>query len=149
MLFVLTNGFWKVLRYLSCFSYRYCSSFLPSITDEVTINSIRFFVLELMELLFGEPISFLCSYFQYYIHKLMSQGLLNKLMSQGLLSTTYLVEIYFHTTSGGGEGVLEEEERKSGGGENVLEEEEKKSVFVKIPLTGDAGKNFKQVISQR
>ena len=100
-----------------------------------------------MELLFGEPISFLCSYFQYYIHKLMSQGLLsklmsqqgllklNKLMSQGLLSTTYLVEIYFHTTSGGGE--------------DVLEEEEKKSVFVKIPLTGDAGKNFKQVISQR
>ena len=79
-----------------------------------------------MELLFGEPISFLCSYFQYYIHKLMSQG---------LLSTTYLVEIYFHTTSGGGEG--------------VLEEEEKKSVFVKIPLTGDAGKNFKQVISGR
>ena len=65
----------------------------------------------------------------------MSQGLLNKLMSQGLLSTTYLVEIYFHTTSGGGEG--------------VLEEEEKKSVFVKIPLTGDAGKNFKQVISGR
>ena len=92
----------------------------------------------------------------------MSQGLLNKLMSQGLLSTTYLVEIYFHTTSGGredvlgeeekkggGEGVLEEEERKSGGGENALEEEERKSVFVKIPLTGDAGKNFKQVISQR
>ena len=88
-----------------------------------------------MELLFGEPISFLCSYFQYYIHKLMSQGLLNKLMSQGLLSTTYLVEIYFHTTSVGGEG--------------VSEEEEKKSVFVKIPLTGDAGKNFKQVISRR
>ena len=84
------------------------------------------------------------------------------------------MEIYFHTTSGGGEGVLEEEERKSGGedvlveeerksgggenvleeekkkggGEGVLEEEERKSVFVKIPLTGDAGKNFKQVISQ-
>ena len=84
-------------------------------------------------------------------------------MSQGLLSTTYLVEIYFHTTSGGREdvleekerkssgreGVLEEEERKSGGGENALEEEERKSVFVKIPLTGDAGKNFKQVISQK
>ena len=92
-----------------------------------------------MELLFGEPISFLCSYFQYYIHKLMSQG---------LLSTTYLVEIYFHTTSGGGEGVLEEEEKTSAG-TDILEEEEKKSVFVKIPLTGDAGKNFKQVISQR
>ena len=87
---------------------------------------------------------------------------MSKLIPQGLLSTTYLVEIYFHTTSGGGEGVLEEEERKSGGedvlveeerksggGENVLEEEEKKSVFVKIPLTGDAGKNFKQVISQK
>ena len=101
-----------------------------------------------MELLFGEPISFLCSYFQYYIHKLMSQGLLNKLMSQGLLSTTYLVEIYFHTTSGGREDVLGEEEKK-GGGEGVLEEEERKSVFVKIPLTGDAGKNFKQVISGR
>ena len=68
-------------------------------------------------------------------------------MPQGLLSTTYLVEIYFHTTSGGGEGVSREEEKKSVG-ENVLEEEEKKSVFVKIPLTGDAGKNFKQVISQ-
>ena len=27
------------------------------------------------------------------------------------------------------------------------EEEEKKNVFVKIPLTGEAGKNFKQVIS--
>merc|ERR1712223_595850 len=50
---------------------------------------------------------------------------------QGLLSTTYLVEIYFHTTSGGREDVLEEEERKSGGRENALEEEEKKSVFVK------------------
>ena len=25
------------------------------------------------------------------------------------------------------------------------EEEEKKSVFVKVPLTGEAGKNFKQV----
>ena len=100
-----------------------------------------------MELLFGEPISFLCSYFQYYIHKLMSQGLLNKLMPQGLLSTTYLVEIHFHTTSGGGEGVLEEEEKTSAG-TDILEEE-RKSVFVKIPLTGDAGKNFKQVISQR
>ena len=79
----------------------------------------------------------------------MSQGLLNKLMSQGLLSTTYLVEIYFHTTSGGREDVLEEKERKSSGREGVLEEEERKSVFVKIPLTGDAGKNFKQVISGR
>ena len=29
----------------------YCSFFFPSITDEVTIYSIRFFVLELMELL--------------------------------------------------------------------------------------------------
>ena len=72
---------------------------------------------------------------QGLLNKLLSQGLLSKLIPQGLLSTTYLVEIYFHTTSGGGEG--------------VLEEEEKKSVFVKIPLTGDAGKNFKQVISQR
>ena len=36
------------------------------------------------------------------------------------------MEIFFHTANG--------------------EEEEKKSVFVKIPLTGEAGKNFKQVI---
>ena len=39
------------------------------------------------------------------------------------------MEIFFHTANGDGD------------------EEEKKSVFVKIPLTGEAGKNFKQVIS--
>ena len=50
-------------------------------------------------------------------------------LHQGLLSTTYLVEIFFHTANEDGD------------------EEEKKSVFVKIPLTGEAGKNFKQVIS--
>ena len=32
-------------------------------------------------------------------------------------------------------------------GETGEDEDEKKSVFVKIPLTGEAGKNFKQVIS--
>ena len=37
------------------------------------------------------------------------------------------MEIFFHTANG-------------------EDEEEKKSVFVKIPLTGEAGKNFKQVI---
>ena len=47
---------------------------------------------------------------------------------QGLLSTTFLVDIFFRT---------KETENE--------EEEEKKSVFVKIPLTGEAGKNFKQV----
>ena len=49
---------------------------------------------------------------------------------QGLLSTTFLVDIFFRT---------KETENE--------EEEEKKSVFVKIPLTGEAGKNFKQVIN--
>ena len=82
---MVSRKFWDI-SFLLFLPYRYCSSFLPSITDEVTINSIRFFVLELMELLFGEPISFLCSYFQYYIHKLMSQGLLIKFMSQDLLN---------------------------------------------------------------
>ena len=36
--------------------------------------------------------------------------------------------------------------RTASNGEN---EEEKKSVFVKIPLTGEAGKNFKQVLFEK
>ena len=44
---------------------------------------------------------------------------------QGLLSTTFLVDVFFRT-------------------DHDQEEEEKKSIFVKIPLTGEAGKNFKQ-----
>ena len=47
-----------------------------------------------------------------------------ELFTQGLLSTTFLVDIFF----------------KEDGGE-----EEKKCVFVKVPLTGEASKNFKQV----
>merc|ERR1711892_298310 len=44
---------------------------------------------------------------------------------QGLLSTTFIVDVFFQ----------EEEEG----------DEEKKSIFVKIPLIGEASKNFKQV----
>merc|ERR1711892_637776 len=43
---------------------------------------------------------------------------------QGLLSTTFIVDVYFQEGD---------------------EEEEKKSIFVKIPLIGEASKNFKQV----
>ena len=43
---------------------------------------------------------------------------------QGLLSTTFMVDVFF-TEDGN--------------------EEEKKSIFVKVPLTGDSSKNFKQV----
>ena len=104
----------------------YCSSFfLPSITDEVTIYSISFLVPESMELplpfwRINLPARLLPPYLGF--------SFAQKFDLQGLLSTTYLVEIFFHTANGEEEG------------------EEKKSVFVKVPLTGEAGKNFKQVI---
>ena len=41
------------------------------------------------------------------------------------MSTTFIVDVYFS--------------------EDGKEEEEKKSIFVKVPLTGDSSKNFKQV----
>ena len=43
---------------------------------------------------------------------------------QGLLSTTFMVDVFFIEDGN---------------------EEEKKSIFVKVPLTGDSSKNFKQV----
>ena len=123
----------KVVRYLSCFyptTTSYCSFLFPSITDEVTIYSISFFVLELMELLLHFwRINILALLVPPYLGLSIYSHPPIFDLHQGLLSTTYLVEIFFHTANGDGD------------------EEEKKSVFVKIPLTGEAGKNFKQVIS--
>ena len=45
---------------------------------------------------------------------------------QGLLSTTFVADVYYV---------------EDGNDSEV----EKKSIFVKVPLTGDASKNFKQV----
>ena len=49
---------------------------------------------------------------------------------QGLLSTTFVADVYYV---------------EDGNDSEV----EKKSIFVKVPLTGDASKNFKQVEQQQ